>query len=82
MAEEKIELVSRCCPKDCVYMAYIDGGATPICYYAVIESECRKCSVSKCDKYKGGKPIRPRMKQEYILYWEREVYGDDADIIW
>lgn len=76
------ELVEKLCPKDCVYRAYIDGGATPICFYAVIMRECRGCKISECDKYKPGRPLYPRMKEEYILCWEREIYGEDADLIW
>lgn len=79
--KEEIELVSELCPTDCIYMSHLDDG-TPICYYAVIKCECRKCKISECDKYKGGKPIKPKMKHEYIVYWEYEIYDEDADPVW
>lgn len=80
--QEAEELCAKLCPKDCVYMAYIDGGWTPICYYAVIMRKCRGCRISECDKYKAGKPLKPRIRDEYVIYWEREIYGEDADLIW
>lgn len=78
------ELCVKLCPSNCMYRTYIDGGATPICYYAVIMQKSRGCRISECDKYKAGRPKQPRMKEEYVLYWERELYGEDedADIVW
>lgn len=80
--QEEIELVKDYCPSDCVYRSYVDGGATPICFYAVIMQQCRGCRISECDKYKAGRPIQPRMKEEYVLCWEREIYDEDADLVW
>ena len=81
---QKEELVSELCPIDCVYRSYIEGGNIPICFYIAIAEEPRRCKISECDKYKPGKPIKPRIDREYILFWEREVYNDDGDvdIIW
>lgn len=79
--QEKEETVrNHCIHKDCVYRSYIDGGATPICYYAVLEGRSRGCKISECDKYKGGKPIKAKMGVEYILFWEYEL--NDVDAIW
>lgn len=78
----KEELVSELCPTDCVYRSYIEGGSIPVCFYAVIAEQARRCKISECDKYKAGKPIRPRMDKEYILYWEREIYDGVTDLIW
>lgn len=81
--QEVEELVSELCPEDCIYRNYIDGGNTPICYYAVIMCECRGCKISECDKYKPGKPIKVRMDKEYVIGWEREIYDDGIiDAFW
>lgn len=84
MSKEDIELAVDYCPRDCIYMTYIDGGYTPVCYYAVLMNECRGCKISECDRYKSGKPLKPRMKTEYTIFWEYKIHDDedDADIIW
>lgn len=77
--QEEIETVrDHCTHDDCIYRAHIDGGNTPICYYAVIECQSRGCKISECDKYKGGKPIKPIMGEEYLLFWEYEIYDDNT----
>ena len=82
MKETEVELVVDFCPGDCVYMSHIDDG-TPICYYAVVAKECRRCKISECDKYKPGKPIKVRMDKEYVIGWEREIYDDGIiDAFW
>lgn len=84
-AEETVELVEDLCPKDCIYRSYLHGSGTPICYYAVIERvPSRGCKISECDKYKAGVKTQPRMKPEYIIEWDREIYGtsEDADSFW
>lgn len=79
---QEIETVKEHCKHtDCIYRSFIDGGNTPICFYAVLACESRKCKISECDKYKGGKPIKPKMDMEYVLYWEYE-YDKDADVVW
>lgn len=78
---QEVETAKECCKHDdCIYRSYIDGGNTPICYYAVLEGQSRGCKISECDKYKGGKALRPKMNIEYMLFWEYEL--NDADIIW
>lgn len=79
--QEEIETVkTHCRHTDCIYRSHIDGGNTPICYYAVLEGKSRGCKISECNKYKGGTPIKARMDWEYVLFWEYEL--KDADIIW
>ena len=82
---ERNETVKEHCKhKDCIYRVYIDGGNIPICYYAVLERKSRGCKISECDKYKAGVKTQPRMKPEYWIEWEREIYGtsEDADSTW
>ncbi len=77
--QEEIETVKECCTHtDCIYRTHIDGGNTPICYYAVIENQSRNCKISECDKYKGGKAVKPKMGEEYLLFWEYEIYDDNT----
>ena len=81
--EEIVETVAQHCKHiECIYRSQIDGGSTPICFYAVLAGEPRRCKISECDKYKDGRKVRPRMKEDYILWWEYELYDKDADIIW
>lgn len=79
---EDIELCETYCPKDCIYMSHIDSGQTPICYYSVLAGECRKCKISECNKYKSGKPLKPRMNTEFVVFWEYLIYDEDADSFW
>lgn len=78
---QEIETVKEHCRHyDCIYRSYIDGGATPICFYAVLAKESRKCKISECDKYQYGKKIKPHLTEEYIIMWEIELY-DIIDFI-
>lgn len=79
---ENIELVADLCPKDCVYRTTLDGGGTPCCIYILCEDKSRGCKVSECDKYKAGERVRPRMTDEYVIWWEREIYGENGDPFW
>lgn len=80
---ETVELCStQCKHPECVYRSTIDGGCTPICFYAVLAQEPRGCRISECDRYKDGRKIRPRMKDDFIIWWETELYGEDADGLW
>ena len=81
--QQEVETVAEKCPRnDCIYRVLIDGGRTPVCYYAVIEEKSRGCPISQCDKYQSGRKKGPRMKVDYTIYWEYECYDEDADIIW
>lgn len=80
--EEIEEVRFHCKHPECIYRSQIDGGNTPICFYAVLAGEPRRCKISECDKYKDGRKVRPRMKEDYILWWEYELYDEDADIVW
>lgn len=80
---EAIETVlEHCRHPECVYRSQIEGGNTPICFYAVLAGQSRGCKISECDKYKDGRKIRPRMKEQYIIWWETELYDEDADFVW
>ena len=79
--KEEVELCETYCPDDCYYRSYIDGGHTPICFYAVIEQKSRGCRISECDKYRQGTPIKAVMQRDYAIMWEYDE-DDDADIIW
>lgn len=80
---ETVELCStHCRHPECIYRSQIEGGNTPICFYAALAGEPRRCKISECDKYKDGRKIRARMKEQYILWWEIELYDEDADFIW
>lgn len=74
---EPIELCSEYCPEDCIYRSYIGSGSIPICYYAVIVGESRKCKISECDKYVAGEKTKPTLNTEYIIEWEYGLYDDD-----
>lgn len=78
----QVETVEEFCPTDCVYRGVMWSYNTPFCQYALIEGECRKCKVSECDKYRQGKPIKPRMRADIIIEWEYEFYGEDVDSVW
>lgn len=80
-SKEEIELASEWCPRDCIYLTYIDGWC-PACYYAATEHQVRGCKISECDKYTPGEKIRARMKRDYVIWWELELYGEDADPLW
>lgn len=78
---QEVETVAEHCKhEDCIYRSYIDGGATPICFYAVIKCESRKCKISECDKYKKGEKIQPRLNTEFMILWEIELYDDGERI--
>lgn len=80
---EEVELCSTHCKHpECIYRSQIEGGNTPICFYAVLAGEPRRCKISECDKYKDGRKIRPKMRERYIIWWETELYDEDADFIW
>ena len=70
----KLETVAECCHRtDCVYRSKIEGGI-PICVYILVEGVPRGCSISECDKYKSGRKIQPRIKQDYYIEWDWEYY--------
>lgn len=73
---------NHCKHEDCIYRSYIDGGSTPICFYAVVAGESRKCRISECDKYVGGKRIKPYMTKDDFIEWEYEIYGRNVDSLW
>lgn len=81
---EEVELVStHCRHPECIYRSQIDGGRIPICFYAAMAGEPRRCKISECDKYKDGRKVRPRMERDFAIWWECEFYDDeDADSIW
>lgn len=81
---EEVELVStHCRHPECIYRSQIDGGRIPICFYAAMAGEPRRCKISECDKYKDGRKIRPRMERDFAIWWECEFYDDeDADLVW
>ena len=81
--EEIEETVANSCRHpECIYRSQIDGGNTPICFYAVLAGEPRRCKISECDKYKDGRKVRPRMKVDYTIWWECEYDDEDADFVW
>lgn len=81
--QEEVETVdAHCKHDDCIYRVLIDGGRTPVCYYAVIEGKSRGCPISQCDKYQAGERKGPKMKRDYTIYWEFDLYDEDADFIW
>lgn len=80
--QEELETVAKHCKhEDCVYRGKLHAWNTPICQYALVEHQCRGCKISECDKYKRGEKIQPRMKVDYTIMWEYEMY-DDVDPIW
>ena len=76
---QKIELVEDYCPHDCMYRGILLGfGGMAFCNYAVAtNTHTRGCSVSKCDKYRAGERIKPKMTTEYIIEWEYDIYDND-----
>lgn len=77
---ERIELCEELCPDNCVYRVPLNGTNLPICYYCVMENvPTRGCKISECDKYKAGAKTQPRMKPEYIIEWDIELYGRSED---
>ena len=77
MEEETVK--ENCSHPDCVYRSHIAGGVTPVCIYALIEGRSRNCKISECDKYKGGKKTKAKMREDIVIYWERETYGSTDD---
>lgn len=62
---KQVETVAEHCKhEDCIYRRLISNDV-PICFYAVIMCELRRCKISECDKYKRGIK-RPRTKADYI----------------
>lgn len=83
MQDNEIQTVAQHCKHpECIYRSQIDGGQTPICFYAALAGEPRRCKISECDKYKDGRKIRPKMRERYIIWWETELYDEDADFVW
>ena len=80
MKKGEVQLVADYCPSDCVYRVMLDS--IPACYYAVLEQRLRGCSVSECDKYRSGKPIKARMDKEYVVWWEYQCNGEDDNSVW
>lgn len=79
--QEEIELVATHCKHpDCIYRSvmYFDG-KTPICVYAMIENEVRGCKISECNKYKKGTKTKARMREDVVIFWETELYGNTDD---
>lgn len=71
---EEFETVRMHCKhEDCIYRRYLESW-TPYCDYIGIEKKPRGCDISKCDKYKPGKKIQPRMHKNYELDWEWETF--------
>ena len=71
---KEIQTVAEHCKHDdCIYRRII-GTYMPVCYYAVVMGECRKCKISECDKYRSGTK-KAEMKIEDIE-WET-IYDDD-----
>lgn len=81
MKKEPIELCETYCPEDCVYRILLHG-IIPACYYAVLEQRVRGCRISECDKYRSGKPVRARMDNEFVVWWEYEFYDEDDNSVW
>lgn len=82
MNEEVEECRTHCKHKDCIYRGQIDAGHTPVCLYAMYEGRARGCKISECDKYKAGKKIKARLREDIIIYWETELYEDtDGDLL-
>lgn len=80
--KEELETVAEnCTHTECIYRSRITGG-TPVCLYAMLAGEPRRCKISECDKYKDGRKVRPRMKVDYTIWWECEYDDEDADIVW
>ena len=81
MQEEHETVAKDCTHTECIYRSRITGN-TPVCLYAMFAGEPRRCKISECDKYKDGRKVRPRLKEKCIIYWETEIYDEDADFIW
>lgn len=58
-------LVSRYCPKDCIYIGSITWTAYKTCDYLLITGEPRGCDLIGCTKYESG-------KKEQLSGWQRE----------
>ena len=82
--EELVETVAQHCKHpECIYRSQIDGGSTPICFYAVLAGEPRGCRISECDKYVAGEKIKPKLRKwDLVIFWECNVYDEDADAFW
>lgn len=71
---KEVETVKEHCKhEDCIYRRYLCW--TPYCDYIGVEKQPRGCDISKCDKYKAGKKVQPRMHKNYELDWEWESFG-------
>ena len=80
--EEVIETVEEHCKhEDCIYRGKVFA-FTPCCLYAMFEERTRGCKISECDKYTAGEKIKPRLRHDLVIWWETELYGEDADIEW
>lgn len=82
--QEELESVAKNCHHlDCIYRSSIESGHTPICYYAVLAGEPRGCKISECDKYVAGEKIKPKLRKwDLVIFWECNVYDEDADAFW
>lgn len=79
--DEEIQLVSTHCKhEDCIYRSYITyNGRVPVCLYAVFECQPRGCKISECNRYIPGKKLKAKMREDIVIYWETEVYGNTDD---
>lgn len=71
-------LVSRQCPKDCMYRS--GGTSNVMCDYILVTGESRGCGIGKeCDKYKPGKRPKKGGGVVYIpeskMRWEPVMVG-------
>ncbi len=72
---KEIETCEQYCKhEDCVYRRLV-GVGTPICFYAAIMRESRKCKISECNKYRTGTK-KARTTVEQYIEWNIE-YDDD-----
>lgn len=72
----KIETVKEhCIHKDCIYRRTLEN-RIPYCDYLGMEKKPRNCDISKCDKYKAGQRVRPKIYINYELEWERIIHGE------
>lgn len=80
MQEEHELVLTHCKHPDCVYRSTVNlNGKIPVCVYAMIENEVRGCKISECDKYKRGKKTKAKMREDVVIYWETELYGNTDD---
>ena len=67
------------CRADCFYRRVLRGENIYYCNYILEEGHSRGCPVSKCDKYRTGKRIRPKMMPQVYIEWESEIYERTTD---